>query len=73
MKREDVIREVMSMLDVGGYQVAKSIVKLSEEPEGTFRKIGPNHAGAKRPMSQTEAKRIVERARKRIELVDSTD
>lgn len=73
MKREDLIREVMSMLDTGGYQVAKSIVKLSEEPEGTFRKIGPNHAGAKRSMSQADAKRMVDKARKRIELVDSTD
>lgn len=60
------------MIDVGGYQVAKSIVKLSELPEGTFRKIGPGGQGRRRDMSQSEARRLVEKARRRIELVDST-
>jgi len=73
VKREDLIREVESMLPHGGYQVAKSIVKLSERSAGTFQRIGKNRAGMKRPMSQAEAKRLVDAARKRVELVDSTD
>lgn len=77
MKRRDIILEVQSMLRnyqiTGGYQVAKSIVKLADEPEDTFHKIGANHAGAKRPMSQPEAKRIVDQARTRIELANAED
>lgn len=71
MKRRDIILEVQSMLEVGGYQVAKSIFKLSEKPEGTFQRIGKS--GHKRDMSQSEAKRLVDAARARIALVDSTD
>jgi hypothetical protein len=71
MKREDVIREIMSMIDAGGYQVARAILKLAEKPEGTFQKIGPR--SRRRSMSQAEAKRLVDKARARIELVDSTD
>jgi hypothetical protein len=71
MKREDVIREVESMLPTGGYQVAKSIVKLAEELPGTWRKIGK--AGRKRPMIQAEAFRIVDLAKKKIELADLPD
>ena len=71
MKREDIIREIQSMLDVGGYQVAKRILKLSEMPEGTILRIGKR--GHKRSMSQAEAKQVVGSARARIELVDSTD
>lgn len=70
MKKEDVIREIQSMIDMGGYQVAKSIVKLAGEPEGTWRRIGSG--GGKRPMVQAEAARWVEKAKARIALVDST-
>lgn len=61
------------MIPHGGYQVAKSIVKLSEKPEGTIRQIGKQRAGMKRPMSQAEANRIVDAARTRIELVDEDE
>lgn len=72
MKREDIIREIQSMLPEGqdGYQVAKSILKLSELPAGTFRQIGKARRGGKRPMSQGEAARIVAAAIKRIGLAD---
>jgi hypothetical protein len=73
MKREDVIREVQSMITFGGYQVAKSIVKLADQPADTFKRIGSARACFKRPMSQQEAARIVAKAKARIELVDSTD
>ena len=73
MKREDLIREIETMIPHGGYQVAKSILKLSEKPAGTFQRIGKQRAGMKRPMSQSEAKRIVEAARTRIELVDADE
>lgn len=75
VKKEDVIREVESMLPsfMAGYQVAKSIVKLAEEPEGTWRRIGKARRGGKRPMVQAEAKRIVDEARRRVELADESD
>lgn len=72
MRREDVIREVQSMIEYGGYQVAKSIVKLAASQPGTFKRIGYGNARTKRPMSQSEAVRLVDKARARIELVDST-
>lgn len=71
MNRESIIREVQSMLDAGGYQVAKAIVRLAEQPEGTYKKIG--YSGCRRPMSQSEAARMIAKAKARIELVDSTD
>jgi len=69
MKKIDVIREVESMLDRGGYQVAKAIVELASQRAGTFKRVGKS--GQKRDMSQEEAARIVLTAKKRIELVDS--
>jgi hypothetical protein len=69
VRKEDVIREVESMLDRGGYKVARSIVKLAEAPADTWRQVGGRR---KRPMSQSEAARIVAQARERIALVDST-
>jgi hypothetical protein len=73
MKRDDIIREIESMLPDGmaGYQVAKSILKLAEKPEGTFQKVGKGGQGIRRPMSQSEAKRIVDAARARIQRADS--
>jgi hypothetical protein len=73
MKREDLIREIETMIPHGGYQVAKSIVKLAEKPEGTFQRIGKQRAGMKRPMSQAEARRLVDAARARIEAADAPD
>lgn len=75
MKKEDVIREVMSMLDHGGYQVAKAIVQLSEAPDGTCKMIGPTGANARRMglrkiWHTNEARRLVTAAKQRIELVD---
>ena len=72
MKREDVIREVQSMLDAGGYQVAKKIVKLADKPEGTFERVADRPSG-KRDMSQAEARRIVDEARRRIKVADADD
>ena len=70
IKREDIIREVESMLDHGGYQIAKAIVRLSSQPPGTVRMIGDK--GKKKSMGQSEAKAMVDAATKRIELVEST-
>lgn len=67
-----VIREVMSIVGCK-YQVAKNIVKLSAQPIGEVRKIGPNRKGAKKPMHQHEAKAVVDAARERIALVDEGD
>jgi hypothetical protein len=72
MKKEDVIREIMSMRERTNFQVAKSIFRLATQPEGTFQQIGKRSTG-KRPMSQAEAKRIVDAAKDRIALVDSDD
>jgi hypothetical protein len=73
MKKEDVIREVQSMLPdrLAGYQVAKRIVRLAEHPPDTFVKI--SRGGMRRSMSSQEAKRLVDAAKARIALVDSTD
>lgn len=75
MTREDVIREIKSMRESCSYQVAKRILKLSEQPPATTWQIGQSGAYAKamgyrRPMTQREAERIVIAARQRIELVD---
>jgi hypothetical protein len=71
VKRRDIVLEVQSMLEVGGYQVAKRIVDLADKPEGTFHRIGKR--GHKRDMSQAEAKRMVDTAKARIALVDAAD
>ncbi len=74
MKREDVIREVQSMIDAGKYQVAKRIVLLAREPAGTVRRVTQGGRGRVRwMMKQEEAARMVAEAVQRIELVDSTD
>lgn len=48
------------------FQMAKKILSLSKRLEGTFANVGG------RPMSQAEARRIVESATRRMGLVDST-
>lgn len=53
-----------------GYQVAKSILKLSEKPPAVTQQIGPKRSEMKRPMTQREAERIVVAAKERIALVD---
>ena len=75
--RETVIREIMTMRGCG-YQIAKRIVLLSKEPPETFRMVGPGGAtarlfGQRRPMSQSEAARIVQAAQAHIALVDEGD
>lgn len=67
VKNEDVIREIMSMLDVG-YQEAKIVFRHAAAPSGTFKRV--RKGAAKRDMSAEEAKRYVDAARKRIALVD---
>lgn len=57
------------MLDVGGYRVAKSIVRLANGPPGTYKMVGRKGNG--RPMIQAEAARIVAEAVSRIERVDA--
>lgn len=74
MKKDDIIREVQSMFRDGmGYQVAKSIVKLANEPPGTIRMIGPRRAGMRHPMAQESARKIVDAAKERIVLIDEGD
>jgi hypothetical protein len=71
MNRLDILREIQSMLPEGWgkYHVARDIWKLAEQPEGTFRNVGPK--SGRRSMSQSEAKRAVDAAVARIKLVDS--
>jgi hypothetical protein len=47
--------------------------RIKYGPPGTFQRIGANRAEAKRAMSQSEAARIVEQAKKRIALADAED
>ncbi len=70
--RGDVIREVQSQLDAGGWQLAKRIVSHAEAPEGTWLQV-PTTGGGRRSMSQAEAKRLVEAAKARIALADAED
>lgn len=78
VKKRDVILEVQSMYGIG-YQVAKSIVRLSEKTGDVFQQIGkknderPGPGQKRRPMSNAEAKRLVDAARERIALVDTDD
>lgn len=78
VKKRDVILEVQSMLGIG-YQVAKSIVRLSEKTGEVFQQIGKKNDGhsgpgrRRRSMSNAEAKRIVDAAVERIALVDADD
>lgn len=75
--REAVIREIQSMSPPGfayGYQVAKTILALSNAPpdgEGPYKKIGPR--SIRRPMSRAEARRIVDAALARMSAVDEGD
>lgn len=73
MKREDIIREIQTMMPAGqdGYQIAKSVFKLSEKPAGTAQKIGKS--GRKRLMTQAQAARVVAGAIARIKLADAPD
>ena len=75
MKREDIIREVQSMLPdhLNGYQIAKSIVKLADLPDDTYRRIGKKRARMKRSMSAQEARRLVDAAKRRLELDSLSD
>lgn len=74
MKKQDVIREVMSMFRDGmGFQVAKDIVNLAAAPAGTVKKIGPRSAGRRHPMTQESARKLVDAAKERIALVDGDD
>lgn len=75
--RQAIIRELQSMIDAGivgvrggGYQVAKSILKLSERSPGVWSQIGPNARGAKRAMVSDEARRHVKLAEERIRIAD---
>ena len=73
MRKEDIIREVESMIPHGGYQIAKSIVRLAEAPDGTCKMIGPS--GARRRHRRkiwhtNEARRLVEQAKARIAAAD---
>ncbi len=75
MKKEDIIREVETMIGGlgfrGGYRVAKLIVKLSEAADGTWRSIGGKGRRAqKRQMVSAEAKRLVDEAKRRIQAAD---
>lgn len=75
MNRRDVILEVQSMLDRGGWEIAKAIVKLAEAPDGTCKMIGPSGArarksGQRRIWHTNEARRVVAAAEARIALVD---
>jgi hypothetical protein len=75
MKRRDLILEVQSMIEHGGWQVAKSIVLLAEAPDGTCKMIGPSGPTARRRRLRkiwhtNEARRLVAAAKERIALVD---
>lgn len=66
------------MLDRGGYQVARDIVRLAEAPDGTCKMIGPSGAKARRLglrkiWHTNEARRLVDRAKERIRLVDEDE
>lgn len=75
--RKAIISEIMSMRGCK-YQIAKSILVLSEKPPETFQQVGPSGSvaremGLRRLMSQAEAKRVVDQAIKRIEFADEGD
>lgn len=77
MGKRTVVLEIQTMLErlriPGGYQVAKTIVDLAQRTDLEFKNIGPNRRGMKRPMSVSEAKRIVAEAERRIALADAPD
>ena len=75
MRKEDIIREVQTMIPRGGYQIAKSIVNLAEQPDGVCKMIGPSGARARRNGHRkiwhvNEARRLVEQAKARIGAAD---
>jgi len=72
ISNKTLILEVQQMPDGLGWQNAKTIVKLSSEPPGTFRRV-KCRSGGKRSMSQSEALRIVNEAIRRINLADAPD
>lgn len=65
--QRDLILEVQSIVGCG-WQMAKRIVKLADEPPGTVRRI--NTTTPRQYMSQVVAAKHVEVARARIALVD---
>lgn len=71
-----IARELETMFDIK-FKVAKSIALLAVKPEGTFQQIGKRDdprtgpGQRRRPMSQAEAKRIVDLAIDRIRLIDA--
>ena len=65
MSRDDIVREMMSIMCVK-YRVALKVFRLSSKPLDTYEIIGTSD----RPMSQQEALRHVEKAKTRIALVD---
>jgi hypothetical protein len=67
--RSAVIRELQTMWQTrfSGYQICKRIFMLSEEPAGTWKRIG------KRMMCSQEALRHVSEARRRIAAADEPD
>jgi hypothetical protein len=69
MSKTTIIREIMS-LECIKYQHAKAILYLAGRDPELYMQVGPR--GMKRAMSQTEARRIADRAIERIRLVDST-
>jgi hypothetical protein len=71
ISRKAIRDEIMSMLPCK-YQTAKDIHLLSEVSNEKFKKIKDTH-GSKRPMSNIEAKRIVDMAIERIRIVDEGD
>ncbi len=75
VRKRDVILEVQSMLEHGGWQVAKSIVRLAEAPDGTCQMIGPSgprsrRMGLRKIWHTNEARRLVAAAKERIAIVD---
>ncbi len=69
IRKRDVIEEIETLTGFK-WQAAKAIHDLADKPPGTVQKIGPSKRGAKAPMTQENAAKIVEAALTRIKLVD---
>ncbi len=72
MKKDDVIREVMSLKGIG-YQMAKRIVLLAELPKNEIRVIKKHRNARNRRMLSQEALEIVTKAKERITLIDADE
>ncbi len=68
--RKAVLDELQSFLPGGfsRYQQAKAIRDLAESPPGTFKTVGAR--SVRRRMSQAEAARLVDEAKRRIAVAD---